>query len=163
MLKFSLEIQYQLLGGRYLLKRSNVLLLWGYSSVLRASLKCMVFWIICYIISSAVNVPCPNFTVVDLFFYLFPLVTVDYKTLILFLAKIGNLEFQPGGPGVVWNFGFICNAIRVSIHVFKGQMNQKSDIFCFSSLLVKCVQDDLNKHTIKFQLNWSKCLRDIRN
>ena len=47
--------------------------------------------------------------------------------------------------------------------IFKGQMNQKFDIFYFSSVLAKCVQDDPNKHTMKFQLNWSKRLRDIRN
>lgn len=98
--------------------QNNVLSLWGYSSVLRASLKCMVSWIICSVIPTAVNVPCPNFNVVDCFiFYLFPLVTVDYKTLILLLAKIGNLEFQLGGRGVAVEFCFICNAIRVSINV----------------------------------------------
>ena len=37
-------------------------------------------------------------------------------------------------------------------------MNQNFDIFYFSSILVKCVQDDPNKHTMKFQLNWSKRL-----
>ena len=42
-------------------------------------------------------------------------------------------------------------------------MNQKFDIFYFSLILVKCVQDDPNKNTMKFQLNWSKRLRDIRN
>ena len=42
---------------------------------------------------------------------------MDYKTLILLLAKIGNLEFQLGGQGVDVEFCFICNAIRVSIHV----------------------------------------------
>ena len=45
----------------------------------------------------------------------------------------------------------------------KGQMNQNFDIFYFSSILVKCVQDEPNKHTMKFQFNWSKRLRDIRN
>ena len=37
--------------------------------------------------------------------------------------------------------------------VLKGQMNQNFDIFYFSSILMKCVQDDPNKHTMKFQLN----------
>ena len=35
----------------------------------------------------------------------------------------------------------------------KGQMNQKFDIFYYSSILVKCVQYEPNKHTMKFQLN----------
>ena len=45
----------------------------------------------------------------------------------------------------------------------KGQMNQKFHIFYFSSILVKCVKYEPNKHTMKFQLNWSKYLRDICN
>ena len=57
----------------------------------------------------------------------------------------------------------ICFSQQVRGAVSKGQMNQKFDIFYFSSILVKCVQDDPNKHTMKFQLNGSKRLRDIRN
>ena len=57
---------------------------------------------------------------------------------------------------------WITNNIKL-LSSIKGQMNQKFDIFYFSSILVKCVQDDPNKHTMKFQLNWSKRLRDIRN
>ena len=36
---------------------------------------------------------------------------------------------------------------------FKGQMNQNFDLFYFSSILVKCVSYEPNKHTMKFQLN----------
>ena len=42
-------------------------------------------------------------------------------------------------------------------------MNQNFDIFNFSSVLVKCVKYEPNKHTMKFQLSWNKHLRDIRN
>ena len=35
----------------------------------------------------------------------------------------------------------------------KGQMNQKFDIIYFSSILVKYVLYEPNKHTMKFQLN----------
>ena len=37
--------------------------------------------------------------------------------------------------------------------LLKGQMNQNFDLFYFSSILVKCVQYEPNKHTMKFQLN----------
>ena len=33
------------------------------------------------------------------------------------------------------------------------EMNQNFDLFYFSSILVKCVQYEPNKHTMKFQLN----------
>ena len=48
------------------------------------------------------------------------------------------------------------------LHV-KGQMNHKFSILNFSSILVKCVQYEPNKHTMMFQINGSKYLRDIYN
>ena len=42
--------------------------------------------------------------------------------------------------------GRLCRIYQIS-SIVKGQMNQNFDIFYFSSILVKCVQDEPNKHT----------------
>ena len=59
--------------------------------------------------------------------------------------------------GKPWRILVVCDSCNCTIQIgLKGQMNQKLDIFYFSSILVKCVQYEPNKHTMKFQLNWSK-------
>ena len=47
----------------------------------------------------------------------------------------------------------VVNNFEIGSNFIKGQMNQNFDLFYFSSILVKCVQYEPNKHTMKFQLN----------
>lgn len=45
--------------------------------------------------------------------FLYFLVTIDYKVLLLLLVKINNEEFVLGGRGLLVEFCFVCDAIRV--------------------------------------------------
>ena len=39
--------------------------------------------------------------------------------------------------------------------IFKGQINQKFDIFSFNPIYLLCVDLVSNKHILKFQVNWT--------
>lgn len=45
--------------------------------------------------------------------FLYFLVTIDYKVLLLLLVKINNEEFVLGGQGLLVEFCFVGDAIRV--------------------------------------------------
>ena len=68
---------------------------------------------------------------------------------------------QEGGEGVceqarrsnILGEEIAVNNFEIGSNFIKGQMNQNFDLFYFSSILVKCVQYEPNKHTMKFQLN----------
>lgn len=45
--------------------------------------------------------------------FLYFLVTIDYKVLLLLLVKINNEEFVLGGRGLLVEFCFVGDAIRV--------------------------------------------------
>ena len=45
--------------------------------------------------------------------FLYFLVTIDYKELLLLLVKINNEEFVLGGRGLLVEFCFVCDAVRV--------------------------------------------------
>ena len=45
--------------------------------------------------------------------FLYFLVTIDYKVLLLLLVKINNEEFVLGGRGLLVEFCFVSDAIRV--------------------------------------------------